>query len=169
MTKNHWSCVDTHFWHGAGSESLLFLPLMVATITFMDVCNKWPVKLPRCNLKYCWTTVLTHHQDGAGSVSLLFMTQKAVSTSFVDVVNQSPPRLHKMERQKSLTFCWLLFLKWGSDYITFCFAHEGCEYVSYILLQPNHFSIIMLTRLNIDDALFMLIVMYGLFKISCHQ
>jgi len=131
-TKNHWCSVNTHVQDGVGSMWLLWLPLKVATILFMDLCNQSPVRLPRWNTKNCWRFVDPHFQDGAGSLSLLFLPQKAANTSFMDVFNQLPLRLCRMERPKSLMLSWHSFSVWGSDHITISFAYKGCQYVGYI-------------------------------------
>jgi len=46
-TRNCWRSVEAHFHDAAGSVSLLFLPLQVANISSIDVCNQSEHTLPK--------------------------------------------------------------------------------------------------------------------------
>jgi len=46
-TWNRWRSSDPHFQDGARSVSLLLLPIKVANISVMTICNKCPLRLPR--------------------------------------------------------------------------------------------------------------------------
>jgi len=120
--------------------------------------------------KNCWHSMDAHFQDGVGSVSLLFLPLMAANVSSMDGCNQSECRLPKIQTQQLLTLCWRSFSEWGSDCVAFSFAYKGCQYVGYAYHPPNHFSITVLTRLEIVDALMMLISVYCPFNgICCNQ
>jgi len=57
-TRNHWHSVDAPFQDGAGSISLLFLPLNAANTSFMNVSNQSPHRLPKMQSQksstLCW-------------------------------------------------------------------------------------------------------------------
>jgi len=42
-----WRSVDAHFQDGAGSVSLLVLPIKHASASVMTICNLWPLRLPK--------------------------------------------------------------------------------------------------------------------------
>jgi len=46
-TLNCWCSVDAHFQDGAGSLSLLLLPIKEANTSVMTICNQWPLRLPK--------------------------------------------------------------------------------------------------------------------------
>ena len=50
-TKNSWCSIKAHVQDEVGSVSQYFWTVNAATTTFMDLCNKLPVRLPRCNTK----------------------------------------------------------------------------------------------------------------------
>jgi len=60
-TTNHWCSFDAHFRDGAGSMSLVFLPLKVTNTSFMNVYNKSAVRLPKMLhpklMILCWRSV----------------------------------------------------------------------------------------------------------------
>jgi len=53
--NNLWRSTDTHFQDGAGSVLLVFLPIKVANITFMDMWNQSQVRLPKMQDQKSWT------------------------------------------------------------------------------------------------------------------
>jgi len=46
-TLNRWHSFDAHFQHGAGSSSLLLLPIKEANTSIITICNQCPLWLPR--------------------------------------------------------------------------------------------------------------------------
>ena len=70
-TKSHWRSVDTHCQDWVESQWLLFLHLKTASISFMDVCNQLPLRLPKMESQ----SLLTHHWHSFlkwGSYSVAF-------------------------------------------------------------------------------------------------
>jgi len=57
-TLHCWCSVDTHFQDGAGSMSLLVLPIKHANTSVMTIRNLWPLRLPKMQdqklLTLCW-------------------------------------------------------------------------------------------------------------------
>ena len=46
-TLHCWGSVDSHFQDGAGRVSLLVLPIKHANTSVMNICNPWPLRLPK--------------------------------------------------------------------------------------------------------------------------
>jgi len=50
-TKHCWHSVDAHFQNGAGSMLLSLGTIKVAYTSFVNVCNQWPLRLPKTQHK----------------------------------------------------------------------------------------------------------------------
>jgi hypothetical protein len=67
--NSHWHSIDTHFQDWAGSMSVLFLPLKVASTLFMDVYNQSQLWLHKIHGNHCCCSIDAHFQNGPVTMS----------------------------------------------------------------------------------------------------
>jgi len=108
-TKNCWCSIDAHFQDGAGSMSLLFLPLKAANTSSMDVSNQSQLILPKMQSQSCWCSVDTYFHNGAVTMLPYLSPITATDMSVMQNSDQIILQLHYLHYQKSLMLIWHSF------------------------------------------------------------
>jgi len=146
--QNRWRYVDAHFHTGAVTMSRSLLPTKAANTLIMGECcslalglyemqhpNSWcvadaPLTLCWCSvdalLMLCW-----HWSLCVATSTLTLVPSKEANTSIMGKSRSTALGLYKMQHPQLLTLCWCSFSEWRCDYVAFCFANKGCQYVDY--------------------------------------
>ena len=77
-------------------------------------------------LTLCWRWFLR-----VATSTLTVVPTKEANTSIMGKSRRTGLGLSKMQHPQLLTLCWRSFSEWRCDYVAFCFANKGCQYVDY--------------------------------------
>jgi len=81
-TKHCWHSVDAHFQDAAGINLLLFLPLMAANISSMDVCNQLELRFHQMHVRGLHLAVVMIHNGSQGVHATTIMVARMQNTYY---------------------------------------------------------------------------------------
>jgi len=159
--------IDSHFWNGTDTVSLLFLPVTMVDTLFIDVRNKSPVWLPNMedqkSLTLRWPSFSGWDRD---HVAIDFASKGGhyLIDGFVQPIADS---ITKMQHQKSLTLRWRSFSGWGSGSVAIVSATKGSQYFIYGCSQPIATEVTQDGKPKIFDTRLTLIFRMGQWSCCC--
>jgi hypothetical protein len=166
--NNYVQSIDAHLSHWVMFMSCSVWPEKMAKNSYINYCPQARLRLCKVKDQKSWTLHYVHFLTGAGSLSCVFTPQKEFNISFLNVCNQLPLRLLFMKIKKSFILCWHSFSGWGSVYIGYSLAYQGCQYIGHAKQWPIIISIILLTKPKIIDPPMRWIVLGYQFTIRFH-
>ena len=129
--------------------------------------TKQNLDYPRCKTKNRWCCKDADSQNGVVTVLLYHLPIIAATTLVMPISDQITIQLPYLQVQKSLTLRWLSFPEWCSDHVAVSCAYTRCQYISYTLQQPSHYSITILTRPKIINTPLKVILSMGQWPCCC--